>query len=372
MTFINVVIVGAGPSGIGIASLLRSTDIDLIVLEKGEVGNSFSQWPINMEMITPSFPSNAFGQMDLNAIAPLTSPAFAFRKEHLTGKEYAKYLSKVEALNEIEVSTNTEVQKVEKVKQGWLVHTSKGKIICKYLIWAAGEFLNPQINGIKGVEYCVHSSTVKDPATLEGEDFVIIGGYESGVQMAIGLIENGKKVTLINPTKVDEVETSDPSKVLSPYTLEKFSKIEKSTNLNCVLGTVENVSREGESYSVLLKDKTVIKSNQKPICATGFSLVQKPIEHLMTFRADGFPLLEPETDELFKQNNIYLAGPSVRHEDHIFCFIYKFRQRFGVIAEDILDKEECDIKDIVSLVNYWKQKGMYLADLSCCDEECKC
>ena len=109
MTLINVVIVGAGPAGLGIASLLAATDIDFIVLEKNEVGNSFSAWPEKMKMITPSFPSNAFGQMDLNAIAPLTSPAFAFRKEHLSGKEYAKYLSKVEALNEIEVSTDTEV-----------------------------------------------------------------------------------------------------------------------------------------------------------------------------------------------------------------------------------------------------------------------
>ena len=228
------------------------------------------------------------------------------------------------------------------------------------------------MNGIKGVEHCKHSSSIKDLAKLEGDDFIIIGGYESGVQMAIWLIENGKKVTLINPTKVDETETSDPSKVLSPYTLEKFSEIENSDLLTCVLGTVKNVTKEGESYCVHLKGKSVIKSSQNPICATGFSLVQKPIEHLMTFRADGFPLLNPETDELHGQENIYLAGPSVRHENHIFCFIYKFRQRFGVIAEDILDKEMCDIKDIISLVKYWKQKGLYLSDLSCCDDECKC
>ncbi|MCH2229257.1 MAG: NAD(P)-binding domain-containing protein [Crocinitomicaceae bacterium] len=372
MTFINVIIVGAGPAGIGIASLLSKTDIDYIVLEKKEVGSSFISWPENMEMITPSFPSNAFGQMDLNAVAPLTSPAFAFGKEHLTGIEYAKYLSKVEALNEVEVETHTEVQSVEKQGNSWIIQTNKGKLICRYLIWAAGEFSNPQMKGIAGAEYCIHSSAIERPSNLEGDDFIIIGGYESGVQMGLWLIENGKKVTIINPTKVNDLQTSDPSKVLSPYTLEKYKKLKQSANYTEIIGAVENVLKSENNYCVQLEDNRLIKSKQKPICATGFSLVKKPIEQLITLRDDGLPILNEETDELLNQRNIYLAGPSVRHGNHIFCFIYKFRQRFGVIVEDILNKELYNVNDIVSLVKIWKYNGLYLSDLSCCDEECLC
>ena len=87
MTITNVIIVGAGPAGIGVASLLNQTDIAYVVLEKKEIGSSFLDWPESMEMITPSFPSNAFGQMDLNSICKDTSPAFAFNKEHLNGEE---------------------------------------------------------------------------------------------------------------------------------------------------------------------------------------------------------------------------------------------------------------------------------------------
>lgn len=372
MTFVNVVIVGAGPAGIGIASLLSRTDIDYVVLEKNNVGSSFLEWPDKMEMITPSFPSNAFGQMDLNSIAPLTSPAFAFKKEHLTGKEYARYLTKVEALNQIDIETNTEVTNVKKVDEGWMIQTNKGKLICRYLIWAAGEFHNPQITGIKGAEHCIHSSVVKEPHNLKGDNFIIVGGYESGAQMALELVKHNKKVTLINPTKIDEVDTSDPSKVLSPYTLNKFGEIKNSPNFSEVIGIVESVTKDGNSFSVQLEDKTVFKSIPRPICATGFSLVQKPIEKLITLRDDGFPLLNHETDEFYNQNDIYLAGPSVRHDSHIFCFIYKFRQRFGVIVEDILNKEMYSINDIISLVKTWKQNGLYLSDLSCCDMECVC
>lgn len=372
MRFVNVIIVGSGPAGIGIASLLNETDVDYVVLEKGKVGNSFLEWPEKMKMITPSFPSNAFGQMDLNAIATSTSPAFTSQKEHLNGKEYAAYLSKIEELNEIKVEGNTEVEKIIKSDEGWVVATKKGKLKCNYLVWAAGEFFNPEIKGIPGAKYCIHSSVIKNPSNLEGDNFVVIGGYESGVQMAIELIDKGKKVTLINPIQVNRVDTSDPSQVLSPYTLERFAKIEKSNNFTEVHGIVKNVSKTEHNFSVELIDKTVIESKYNPICATGFSLVQKPIEELITFRSDGLPLLNKETDEFHNQENMYLAGPSVRHDNHIFCFIYKFRQRFGVIAEDILNKEMYRINDIVSLVKKWKQKGLYLSDLSCCDEECVC
>lgn len=372
MTFVNVVIVGSGPAGIGIASLLNKIDIDYLVLEKKEIGNSFLEWPENMKMITPSFPSNAFGQMDLNSISELTSPGFAFQKEHLNGKEYAEYLTKVRELNEIALKTNVEVKNVSKTKSGWLLKTNQGDFTCKYLVWAAGEFQNPQTSNIIGSKHCIHSSLIKTPTALDGKHYIIIGGYESGVQMAVELVKNNKRVTLINPTSVDQITTSDPSQVLSPYTFVKYKKIKNSPNYTEIIGSVDSVSKNNNTYSIQLKDKTLIESEQKPICATGFSLVQKPIEKLLTFRKDGFPLLDIETDELYNQSNIYLTGPSVRHDNHIFCFIYKFRQRFGVIVEDILDKEMYNINDIVSLVTVWKKNGLYLSDLSCCDDECVC
>ena len=371
MTKSKAIIVGSGPAGIGVACLLNEVGIDYLVLEKNEIGASFSEWPENMEMITPSFPSNAFGQMDLNSICGATSPAFSFQKEHLTGDDYAKYLSMVAAFNELNIEMNTEVKNVFRINDDWILETNQGEFVCTYLIWAAGEFQNPQIN-ITGEEYCVHSSLIKEASKLKGEDFVVVGGYESGVQMATELIKNNKKVTLINPTKINQIDTSDPSQVLSPYTISKYNELKKSPNYTEVIGEVESFTKEKNNYSIHLKGNKIIESNEPPICATGFSLVQKPIEKYITFREDGFPLLNEETDELYEKNNLYLTGPSVRHDNHIFCFIYKFRQRFGIIVSDMMNKEMYGINDIVKFVTVWKRNGLYLSDLSCCDEECKC
>ena len=368
----DVIIVGAGPAGIGVASLLSQSDLNHLILDKSEIGNSFLDWPKNMEMITPSFPSNAFGQMDLNSIFESTSPAFAFNKEHLTGDEYAIYLSGVADYRDLNIEKNNEVKKVNEEENSWVVETKKGTYSCKYLIWAAGEFQNPKIENISGKKHCIHSSLIKSPDELKEDNFVVIGGYESGIQVAFDLIKNNKKATVINKDVIDDMDTSDPSQVLSPYTYQKYNELKDSDLYTEIIGKVKGVTKTENGYQVKLKNNTRFETESKPICATGFSLVKKPIEHLITNREDGFPKLNEKTDEFFKKKNIYLTGPSVRHDEHIFCFIYKFRQRFGVIVEDILLKEEYEKENVSVLVDGWKRNGMYLSDLSCCGEECVC
>ena len=372
MTVQRVIIVGSGPAGLGVAALLNQTNIDYVVLEKKDIGCSFLEWPENMEMITQSFPSNAFGQMDLNAICESTSPAFSFNKEHLTGPEYAEYLAGVTDHFKINVRPNTEVKQVTKQEGGWILLTSQGLFFCKYLVWAAGEFQNPQINNIVGAEYCLHSSQIKYPQRIKGKDFVVVGGYESGIQMAFDLVRFGKEVTLINPFEIDDRNTSDPSRALSPYTYKKYYEIESSELYTEILGEVVRVTKQEERYQLHLKEETIIETENIPICATGFSLVTKPVQDFVTYRDDGNPLLDEATDEFWGYENIYLAGPSVRHDNHIFCFIYKFRQRFGIIVENILSKEGCDEEDLAALVSRWKRSGLYLSDLSCCGDECVC
>ena len=56
----EVVVVGAGPSGIGISIILKKLGINFTVLERNEIGGSFLKWPKQMKLLTPSFFSNTF------------------------------------------------------------------------------------------------------------------------------------------------------------------------------------------------------------------------------------------------------------------------------------------------------------------------
>ena len=50
--------------------------------------------------------------------------------------------------------------------------------------------------------------------------------------------------------------------------------------------------------------------------------------------AEGAPLLN-KLDESTTTPGLFLVGPAVRHGDLSFCFVYKFRQRFGIVADAI-------------------------------------
>ena len=50
--------------------------------------------------------------------------------------------------------------------------------------------------------------------------------------------------------------------------------------------------------------------------------------------AAGSPKLN-DTDQSTKTPGLFLVGSLVRHGDLSFCFVYKFRQRFGVVADEI-------------------------------------
>ena len=67
---VDVIVVGAGPAGLGVSVVLKKLGIDFIILEKNSLGASFKKWPKETKFISPSFSGNFFKMTDLNAITP--------------------------------------------------------------------------------------------------------------------------------------------------------------------------------------------------------------------------------------------------------------------------------------------------------------
>ena len=154
----DVIIVGAGAAGIGCGVVLKDLGIEnFAILERHEVGASFSRWPEEMRFITPSFPSHGFGLLDLNSVVLNTSPALTFRKEHLSGKDYALYLETVVEYFQLPIKTETNVEKIEALPQckGFVIQTNRGEFRSQFLIWAAGEFQYPHLNPFPGADLCI-------------------------------------------------------------------------------------------------------------------------------------------------------------------------------------------------------------------------
>lgn len=367
----NVVIVGAGAAGVGMGITLQEMGLtNFVILDRHEVGASFARWPAEMRFITPSFTSNGFGPPDLNAVTYHTSPAHMLQREHPTGPEYAQYLKAVADHFQLPIQTGVEVTAVtpNTAGQGFELQTTAGRFAARFVIWAAGEFQYPWLDPFPGAENCLHNSAVSSWAQLEGESFVVIGGYESGLDAAYNLSKRGKQVLVVDRQPRWESRPTDPSRGLAPFTHSRLRTALNKGQLN-LLGdvTITRVEPNDQGYLISAEDGRQWHSPTRPILSLGFSSSLELVDDLFAWHEEGYPLLT-EQDESIQTPGLFLVGPGVRHGNVIFCFIYKFRQRFAVVAQAIGERLGLETEAL----EIYRRHYMFLDDLSCCDVECAC
>lgn len=365
----HTIIVGAGAAGIGMGVALKDFRIDdFVILEKDLIGSTFFKWTTETRFLTPSFQSTQFGLMDLNAVAINTSPAYSSGKEHLSGPEYARYLSRVAYEFQLPVHEERKVVGLRKHEGQFVVETEEAVYLSLYLIWATGEYQFPNDTPFPGAEFCVHSSSITSYRKLVAPEYTIIGGYESGVDTALNLALLGKQTTILEQGTVIQSQDQDPSISLSFYTRQRLDETASADNILLQENTtVQEVIKTDKGMYRLLTNDGYYESYTPPILATGYIGGQSQIKDLF-YHENGRPQLD-ENDQSTKTENLFLIGPHVKHEGVIFCFIYKFRQRFAIVADSIAKQSGIDTKAAVAR---YRQNTMFLDDLSCCQESCTC
>jgi len=364
----DVIVVGAGAAGVGVGITLQHVGIEkFVIVDRDTVGASFAAWPAETRFITPSFPSNSIGMLDLNSVAIGVSPAYNMRVEHPTGAEYAEHLQSLANYFELPLMEHTNVNSIEKDGDIFHVDTENGTMKAKYVIWSAGEYQYPSLSGFDGAEHCRHTATVDKYADLEGDNFLIIGGYESGIDAAYHLARNNKQVQVFDMEGPWESNSSDPSIALSTFSFERMRHEKFGENVKLHANTtITLVNQVNNTYQITTGDGQTFNSDVKPLFAGGFDGSHKFVSHLFNTRDDGFPEVN-ENDESTIVPGMFLCGPSVRHDGHIFCFIFKYRQRFAIVAQAIASSLGLPTDDFIEAYKSW---GMYLDDLSCCGQEC--
>jgi len=286
----------------------------------------------------------------------------------------------------------------------------------RYVVWAAGEFQYPRGSSghgsIVGSEHCLHNSKVRSWAKLPGNDFIIIGGYESGIDATVNLAKAGKQCQLLASTPCWNVKTADPSAELAPYTAGRLRdvmapdfvhkpkllaplcvvKIEPSQDggfdvharwlpqdkepVHAPLRNLSNVVAASTEPPGKEGSRIVLHTPSAPILATGFEgSVNAAASHLFAIADENHPHkgcladapLLTEEDESTKTPGVFLVGPSVQHDKLSFCFVYKFRQRFAVVANAICQGLGMDTKAAVAEC---RSINMYLDDFARCEDTC--
>ena len=366
---LDVVIVGAGAAGVGVSVALAHAGIEnFVALERHSTGASFAQWPAETRFITPSFPTNSVGMLDLNSVVIGTSAAWSLEVEHPTGRQYAAFLKAIADHFELPIQEGVDVLRIDRSGEEFVVETTAGSLRARHVIWAAGDFQYPRLNSFEGSELCLHTALLPSYAALDGDDFIVIGGYESGVDVASHLAERGKRVRIFDRGSPWASESSDPSVALSIFSLERTRRPSYAEHVELFPDTaVSAVATADAGFEVATDDGQLFRTPVPPLLAGGFAGSHPLVMDLFESREDGFPLLN-EHDESTIVPGIYLCGAAVRHDKHIFCFIFKYRQRFAVVAKAIATSLGLPAEGL-EMYRMW---GMYLDDLSCCGQECIC
>lgn len=343
ITLHDSVIVGAGPAGLGTAIALKEVGVDPLLIDRHGIGASFARWPKQTRFITPSFPAHEFGCPDLNAVTGRFSPGAWLCAEHPTGEAYARYLRELAVRHDLTMQTGVDVYGVTQTDSGLQLQTGTGPLDARTVVWAAGEFQYPNTNPFPGAERCIHSMTLSSYTELKGTEFLVIGGYESGMDVASHLIAHCAKVRVLDPSAPWERSEGDPSDMLSIKTRVRLQGMLKTSRLRLQQSApVIEVAQSNSGYVTRTAEGKEWPSPTRPILANGFRGSLSLIANRFGRDENGHIQLN-EYDESTITSGLFLAGPQVRHGDQLHCFIYKFRTRFPIVASAIARQLEKDI-----------------------------
>jgi putative flavoprotein involved in K+ transport len=183
--------VGAGHAGLAASYFLGDRSIDHVVLERGEVANSWrrERWD-SLRLLTPNWQSRLPG---LHYEGPDPDG-------YLTMGEVAEFIERFAAVSGAPVRTGVNVTSVRRANDGYQVTTTRGEIRCRAVVIASGACNQPSVPGFgEAVPESVEQLTPFDyrgPAKLPDGSVLVVGASATGVQLAAELQRSGRPVTL--------------------------------------------------------------------------------------------------------------------------------------------------------------------------------
>ena len=188
---ITTVVIGAGHAGLAASYFLSDRSIDHVVLERGEVANSWrrERWD-SLRLLTPNWQSRLPG---LRYEGPDPDG-------YMTVGEVTEFIERFANLSRAPVRTGVNVTSVRRADDGYHVTTSSGEIRCRAVVIASGACNQPSVPRFSAaVPASVEQLTPFDyraPAKLPDGGVLVVGASATGVQLAAELQRSGRPVTL--------------------------------------------------------------------------------------------------------------------------------------------------------------------------------
>ena len=187
----TTVVIGGGQGGLAMSRCLSARSIDHVVLERGEVANSWKtqRWD-SLRLLTPNWQCRLPGY-EYDGADP---------DGFMTMPEVVDFLEKYAAWVAPPLQTGTTVTSVRAFDGGYRVTSDQDEWECQTVVLATGAFNVPRVPDVAaGVPASVDMVTPMDyrnPDQLADGGVLVVGASATGVQIAYEIQRSGRPVTL--------------------------------------------------------------------------------------------------------------------------------------------------------------------------------
>ncbi|MGB0523413.1 MAG: ArsO family NAD(P)H-dependent flavin-containing monooxygenase [Flammeovirgaceae bacterium] len=177
MSVYDCLIIGGGQSGLAVAYYLRRSKINYRILdEQSQAGGAWIHVWDSLKLFSPAEHSSLPGWLMPKGVEAYPSKA-----------EVIDYLQHYEQRYQFPIQRNTEVYRVKKEAQLFVVYTSKGVLKSKTIVSATGTWKKPYIPSYPNQALFegkhVHSAQYTNPGDFVDEAILLVGGGNSGAQI---------------------------------------------------------------------------------------------------------------------------------------------------------------------------------------------
>lgn len=183
---VDVVVIGGGQAGLAMGYYLRRAEVSFVILDDhDEPGGAWQHtWP-SLRLFSPAQYSSLPGRM-----MPSTTEG------NPDADHVISYLADYEERYDLPVQRPVRVTHVDQSASGFRVTTDAGRWASRVLVNATGTWSQPFWPAIPGQRTFegaqLHSAHYPGPERFAGRDVLVVGGANSGAQIAADLVDVAK------------------------------------------------------------------------------------------------------------------------------------------------------------------------------------
>jgi putative flavoprotein involved in K+ transport len=184
-------VIGAGHAGLAMSRCLAERSIDHVVLERGEVANTWrnERWD-SLRLLTPNWQSRL--------------PGFGYRGDNPDGyrtvPDVIRFIEDYAQAISAPVETGTRVTSVRSTGAGYLICTDRGDWECKAVVLASGACNIAEVPACASLVpasiACLSAQQYRNPDRLADGGVLVVGASASGTQIANEIRRSGRPVCL--------------------------------------------------------------------------------------------------------------------------------------------------------------------------------